>query len=163
MGKTLKRLGDELDEAERAVSAMMSADRGNYFFSPDSVPFDEYVAIMKRRHDAEGAYGQAVTERERAKRERFKNRKTPMTSRDGLRLRNERDFAEIRIDEIVAARPDFATMREFIDANAAYIAADAIFDCAQEMYRSQLAIARRDKTSNTVRKFYRRKSNEVHL
>ena len=71
----LKRLGDELDDAERAMSAMFEADTHTYFYSPDSVPFKTYVAIMKRHHDAELAYGQAVTERLEAAREKFRNRK----------------------------------------------------------------------------------------
>ena len=139
----LARLGRELDEAERAVSAMMSADRGTYFFSPDSVPFKEYVAIMHRRHVAELAYGSAVTGRSRAAREKFRNRKTAPRARDAIKLRDKMYEAEALIDEIEAARPDFATMREFIDANAAFTVASAIYDYAQERYNSDEAQSRR--------------------
>ena len=167
MGKSLKRLGDDLDEAERAVSAMMFADRGTYDLSPDSVAFVDYITIMQWRHDAELAYGFAVTEREREKREKFKNRKTPIKTRDAFRLRDRKFEAECRVDEIVAARPEFATLREFIDANATFVTADAIYDLAQERYNSEEQAARRrdaaDRASNIVRRRPRRKSSEVHL
>src|SRR5438067_1506764 len=114
---SIARLGKELDKAESAVNAMMAADKGTYFFSPDSVPFEEYVAIMHRRHEAELAYGRAVTERSRAAREKFRNRKTPIRSRDAFKLRDKMYQAEALVDEIEAARPEFATSREFIDAD----------------------------------------------
>jgi hypothetical protein len=167
MARNLKRLGDELDEAEREMLTMMAADRGTYFFSPDSVPFEKYVAIMKRLHDAEIAYGREVTERSRARRGRYRNRKTPPRGGDAFKLRDKKYEAEARIDEIVAARPEFATKREFIDANAAFIEADVIYDYAQAMYNSKEQAAKRrdaaDRASNVVRKRYSRKSNEVHL
>jgi hypothetical protein len=140
---SLKMLGDRLDEAERAVSAMMSADRGTYFFSPDSVPFEGYVAIMHRRHVAELAYGRAVTERSRAARERYRNRKTTPRARDAIKLRDKMYETEAHLDEIIAARPEFATTREFIDANAAFTVAGAIYDYAQERYNSDEAVSRR--------------------
>ena len=161
MAKSLKQLGDELDAAESAVSVMMSDDSGTYFFSPDNVSFEEYEAIMKRRHDAELAYGLAVVERERVKRDRFKNRKTPLTSADGFRLNAAKVKAEARIDEIVAARPDFATMREFIDANAAYVTSELNLDRALDEFFERDQIARRrelsDRANNIVRRnIYRR-------
>jgi hypothetical protein len=164
MDKTdLKRLGDELDEAEAVRSAMWAADKGTFAFSPDSVTFAEFERIMKRYHDAELAYGAAVTERSLAVREKYRARKTAPRSFEAFKLRDKRFAAECLIDEIVAARPEFATAREFIDANAAFIVADAIYDMAERRYQAARRRDAVDPSSIVVRHHPRRKPSEVRL
>jgi hypothetical protein len=164
---SIARLGKKLDEAERAVSAMMAADRGTYFFSPDSVPFEEYERIMHRRHVAKLEYGEALAERNRAARENFRNRKTPPRPRDAFKLRDKKFETEERVDMFEELGPGFYTAREFLDANAAFTLADAIWDYAQEKYqsadRSRHSRDAADRAANIVRKTYRRKPVEVHL
>jgi hypothetical protein len=164
---SIARLGKKLDEAERAVSAMMAADRGTYFFSPDSVPFEEYERIMHRRHVAKLEYGEALAERNKAAREKFRNRKAPIRARDAFKLRDTKFAAEDHYDTLAALGPDFYTERELLDANAAFTLADWKFDHAQERYNSEEIAARRrdaaDRAANIVRTNYHRKPVEVHL
>jgi hypothetical protein len=139
----LARLGRDLDNAERAVSAMWAADKGSFTFSPDSVSFEEFERIMQRHHDAELVYGQAMTDRSRAAREKFKARKRAPRSRDAFRLREKLYEAGAHLDEIIECRPELATLREFIDAQAAFNEADAIYDYAEAMYNSEESASRR--------------------
>lgn len=144
----LKVLGDRLDEAERAVSAMWAADCGTYSFSPDSVSFEEFERLMKRQHDAVLAYGEAVTERSRAVREKFKSQNKLLRARDAVKLRDKMYEAEARIDLFEELGPDFYTKREFIDANAAFVVADWIWDHAQERYTYRFAVGNHSRPVN---------------
>jgi hypothetical protein len=136
MGKTsLKRLGDELDEAEREVAAMLAADRGTYFFSPDSVPFEEYVARMHRQHLAYLAYSGALTERNTIAKEKFRNRKRPPRMGDAKKYRDAKYETEDRYDTFAKLGPDFYTKREWLDASSAFAIADWKWDAANEHYQ----------------------------
>jgi hypothetical protein len=141
--REIRKLGDALDEAERAVSAMWAADRGTYTFSPDCVPFAEFERIMKGYHDAKCAYGQAVTARNLYQVCKLENSKRMPKSDDKHALDDAKYAAEARIDELEELGPDFYTHREFIDANAAFTLADQRFDIAEAKYQSEEAASRR--------------------
>jgi hypothetical protein len=160
---TLARLGKELDSAERENFRAWKAYYIIYFLSPDAISLEEYTRIKTRYQDAERAYGDAVTERSHAVQEKFRNRKTPVRADDEFKLYDAKWMAEEKLDRIIVCRPDLATRREFIDANAKFIEAEDAYFFAKEKFQSDDRQARADRASNIVRKSYHRKPQEVHL
>lgn len=148
----LASLGSALDRAERDVAAMMAADRGTYFASPDSVPFDEYVRLMKVLHDAKLAYVDALTERNEAAKARFAGRTSRLNQRDGKKLRDRQCLTEYEIDLFEDLGPDFYTKRDFFDALAAYQLADWMWERAQRMFNNQQRRDRADKRAGIIRR-----------
>ena len=136
MGKSnLKRLGDELDDAERDVAEMMADDCGSYFFSPDSVPFDEYAARMHRQHMAYLAYSGALTELNTIAKDKFRNRKRAPRMSDAPKYRDAMYATEDRCDLFEKLGSDFVTKREWLDASSAFALADWKWDAANDHYQ----------------------------
>jgi hypothetical protein len=150
--RQIRKRRDALDNAESAVSDMWSRDRGTYSFSPDSVTFKKFEALMHRRHVAEIAYGSAITDRNLYLRVKAENRKTTPTQAAGIKLRDKMYAAEDHLDEIIAARPEFATVREFIDANAAFVLAMDLYDIAERQFQDRQRQSRADKRANINRR-----------
>jgi len=115
--RAIKRLGDALDIAEHF---------GGRFYQS---------ALIK--------YGEAVTARKLYQECKFENSKRIPKSADKHELEAALAAAEERIDMIEAMRPDFATAREFIDANADYMLAEARCEIAQSKYASDEGASRR--------------------
>jgi hypothetical protein len=165
--RMIKKLAAALDSAECALSAVWLSDHGTFAFSPDSLSYERWCILSHRFHKLKGAYTTAVGDRNRAARARARNRKTPPKSRDKFALEDRMHEAADRLDVIEAMRPDFATARELIDANASFLLADSLLDIAQEHYQNAASLRRRqnraDAASNIVRVSHRRKSHEVHL
>lgn len=106
----------------------------------------------RRYHLAFAAYGEAITARNLYHQCKFENLKRAPKAADKFELNAVRFMAEERIDEIVAARPEFATAREFIDANAAFMLAKAKHDIAERKFQEHQRQARADKRDNINRR-----------
>lgn len=162
---SIRTLARQLDKAENAVAIMMTADTGSFFYSPDSVAFPDYVALMHARHVARAALIDGLNERAKITRDKFANRKRPISSDEALPLKYRYLSAAINADELEELRAQLGCIREseWLEAGSELATADWICDEAQRRYTAQQRKARDDAAKGIVRHYHRRKAAEVHL
>ncbi|UGA43750.1 hypothetical protein HU230_0036805 [Bradyrhizobium quebecense] len=141
--RTIAKLGDVLDRAEHAADHVWDGDGGTYWGSPDTMPIERYYAICDRRHQAEIEYSRAVNARDHFAQVRAEQSKRTPSHERVAELFTAMAHANYHLDIIERCRPDFASVREAIDAKAKAIHAEHLYEIALSKYRSAARAARR--------------------
>lgn len=139
--RTIARLAGELDRAEQACSR----------FEVDlTMTCEQHYARCDRLNEVEMEYGRAIAARDLAARVKAENRKTPRAN-DAFKLRDAKYAAQDRLDLIEECRPEFATRRELLDANAAAVLAERLYEIAENKFQDAERQALADKRAGIVR------------
>ena len=154
----IAKLGDALDRAERRKNQLVDTAE---FCGPlaDDIPPDEVAAIIAddeairtQYRAAHWAYAEAVTERVHHQMRRLENSKCVPKSGDRIPLEAARWTAEDRVELIDAMYPQFASAREFIDANAAFMIAEHAYEVARDKFQEAAREDVADKRAGIVRR-----------
>jgi hypothetical protein len=132
--RQIEKLGAAFDHAEVLTSRAWDGDTGRFSFTPDTMPCERYYAICHRRHKAELAYVRAISARNLSIKCKAENAKRAPQSRDRFALEAAMSAASDHLDLIEKCRPNFATKRELIDANAAAVLAESLFEIAKTKF-----------------------------
>lgn len=131
--RKIAKLAAAFDDAEQAASRVWHDDKGSYWMSPDSVPFERWVAISARLHRARLDYISAINARDLFAKCKLENGRAPKSS-DAFKYRDAMSAALDRLDVIEKAGPEFSTERERIDARAAAALAEDLYDIAKSKF-----------------------------
>ena len=156
--RAIAHLGEKLDRAEVNRDQMIAiAD----FCGPnwaEGVPADEIAralaeeeAIRRRYRDAHSAYSDAVYARVDFEKYKMENSKRVIKSFDNTALISAWHAANHYVDLINDMRPEFASARELIDANAAFMIADHRYDVAKVKFEDAARQVRDDKRAGIIR------------
>src|SRR5439155_26859284 len=106
-------------------------DTGRFALSVDSMPLEEWTALLDRYHRAKLAYSSAVCARIDFQKFKLENSKWRVKSHDRHALESAMWAADDHYDMIADMMPEFATERELTDANAALILATHAYETAK--------------------------------
>jgi hypothetical protein len=154
----IRQLRDELDAAENSFDRMVYTSN---FCGPmgSDIPDDvqaqvhaEEDGIRNRFRLACDAYRSAIEQRRDYLTFKAENSNTVLTDREGFQLKLRWWSADHDLNEVWAARPEYATMREVIDAGSAARLAKELYDIAETKFQDRQRQARFDKKHNIVRR-----------
>jgi hypothetical protein len=156
--RTIARLAGELERAEQEHDQLLRViaicgPNWAQSLDPDEIAEvnAEELGIHCRYWDAEIAYSRANAARDLVARVRAEDRKTPPRAADAFKLRDAKYEALARLDLIKQCRPEFATTRELLDANAAAVLAAELYEIAERKFQDAERQARADRSAGIVR------------
>lgn len=129
-------------------------ERGFYSGCGCDACWNAIEAIRNRRHDAALEYSDAVGARTHIARIKKDNSKRAPTASEGHKIKDAASKAAVHLHELCEAGPDFYTTREIIDARAAVVLTDALFEIAQEKFQDAERQGRADRAAGIVRTGY---------
>jgi hypothetical protein len=154
----IRKLGDELDAAEKALEDCWRGDTRRFSFSPDCVPAEVFNRASRRLSAAKMAFGEALAVRSVYLREKFRQRSTPLREADLVRLRDKMYAASDRVDMFEKLKSEFYTKRQWTTANHRLVVADANYESALILYRDQSRQHKAERRAGIVRRPYSRRS-----
>jgi hypothetical protein len=166
----IAKLGAAYERAERDRNQMVDVAEFCGANWTDGVPADEVAlvlrqedAIRRRFREAQAAYCDAAYGRVRFLKWKMENSKRRVKSHDKHALDNARYWAEARVDLLTDMCPQFASAREWTDANCAFMLADHAYEVAKDKFEEAERERQRDAAFNIVCVSRRRQPHEVHL
>jgi hypothetical protein len=148
--RAMAQLAFKLERAEHCFNQMLDVSEfcgPNWAESLDPDVINKVIAeedgIRRRYLEAKDRYADAVYARVDYEKYKLENSKRVPKSSDKIALETAKYEAEQRVDLINDMRPHFASVREFIDANAALMLADHAFDVAKTKFQDAVLLERR--------------------